>query len=192
MADGCRVAALLSTVAAGVWLGVPELLGFAVVLAGLLVPRLMHLAGPFDAAFGVTILIAAWSGAAGLYEAIPGWDLVVHFITAGAAAGVLFLGLAQIDVTPEATMGSVIPYRSTVVLTLALGMTLAVLWEFLEWAGHTFISGDIHVGYTDTLGDLAVGGLGAGLAGVLLAHWKGRVAEVQTRARRKPSRGSGR
>ncbi|WP_309081273.1 hypothetical protein [Zhihengliuella sp.] len=181
--DAVRGLGFLSVIGAGVWFGAPEFLGFVVVLGGVLVPRLMRLAGPFDAAFGITVLVAAWSGAAGLYEAIPWWDLLVHFITAGAAAAVLYLGLARIDVTPDTPMGSVLPYRSIVVLTSALGMTLAVLWEFLEWAGHTFVSSQIHVGYTDTLGDLAVGGLGSTLAGILLAQWQGRVSEVQSWAR---------
>ena len=39
----------------------------------------------------------------------------------------------------------------------ATGAALAVLWEIGEWAGHTFLDPSIHVGYQDTVGDLAAG-----------------------------------
>jgi hypothetical protein len=40
-----------------------------------------------------------------------------------------------------------------------------VLWELVELVGHTYIDSTIFVGYTDTIGDLAAGGLGSLLAG---------------------------
>ena len=55
------------------------------------------------------------------------------------------------------------------IVTLALGITLSVVWEFAEWAGYTYITSGINVGYADTLGDLAAGGLGSLLSGALLA-----------------------
>lgn len=184
VADLVRAAAALSIVISAVWFTLPEILGFTVVTAGLFVPRVTHLAGPFDAAFSITVLLATWSGVAGLYQAITGWDLLVHFITAGASAAVLYLLLSRMDVTPGITYGKALPARSIVVVTLALGMTAAVIWEFFEWAGNAFISDDIHVGYIDTLGDLAVGGAGATLAGALLAWWKGRTTAIQDSVQR--------
>lgn len=108
---------------------------------------------------------------------IPWWDLVVHFVTAGSAAAVLYLILARSDITPPAT-GRAFPDRSVITLTITLGMSAAVLWEFLEWAGNRYITSRIIVGYDDTLADLAVGGLGAVVAGVVLARW--RVKEPRT------------
>lgn len=180
IADAIRLATLISIGIAAFWLGIPATIGFAVVFCGLLIPRLAHLAGPFDAAFSATILLATWSGVAGLYAAISWWDLAVHFVTAGASAAVLYLLLAQMDVTPGTSMGKVLPSRSIVVLTVALGVTLAVVWEFIEWFGNAFISKGIHVGYIDTLGDIAVGGAGALLMGLLLATWKDKASDIQT------------
>ncbi len=48
-------------------------------------------------------------------------------------------------------------------------MAAGVVWEIGEWFGHTFIDTSIVVEYTDTIGDLAAGGLGSLVAGGLLA-----------------------
>jgi len=177
VADGVRALSALSIAAAAVWFDLPAVLGITIVTVGLMIPRFCRLAGPFDAAFCITILIAAWSGIAGLYRAIPWWDLVVHFVTAGSSAAVLYLVLARSDITPTANR-RIFPARSVVVLTAALGMTAAVFWEFLEWAGNRYITSRIHVGYNDTLADLAVGGLGAVVAGVFLARWSAGDTEI--------------
>jgi hypothetical protein len=51
----------------------------------------------------------------------------------------------------------------------AIALALASVWEFLEWWGYTYIDDSINVGYLDTLGDIAAGGLGGVVAGMLLA-----------------------
>jgi hypothetical protein len=38
----------------------------------------------------------------------------------------------------------------------------------VEWLGKTYVSSSIFVAYDDTIGDMAVGGLGALVAGALL------------------------
>lgn len=181
--DACRAAAVLSVVAAVIWFGIPEIIGFVIVTIGLMIPRLAHLAGPFDAAFCATILIASWSAVAALYAAITWWDILVHFVTAGSSAAVLFLLLAQTEITPGSSVGKALPSRSIVVMTFAFGITLAVLWEFLEWAGNAFVTKGIHVGYVDTLIDIAIGGAGAIIAGTLLAHWKEQTVDLQSSAK---------
>ncbi|GAA2176929.1 hypothetical protein GCM10009784_25520 [Arthrobacter parietis] len=181
--DVVRIASIISIVLAVLWYGIPEILAFAVVSAGLIGLRLARLAGPFDAAFGATILLATWSGVAGLYEAITWWDILVHFITAGSSAAVLYLLLASTEVTPGSPVGKALPSRSIVVLTFAFGITVAVLWEFAEWAGNAFISKGIHVGYIDTLIDIAVGGAGAIIAGIFLSMWKDQTSTIQSSAR---------
>lgn len=176
IADGVRLSSVVSIVVAAVWFDLPAVLGLIVVTIGLIIPRLCRLAGPFDAPFCITILIAPWSGIGGLYRAISWWDLAVHFVTAGSSAAVLYLIMARTSITPTATKQA-FPARSVIVLTTALGMTAAVLWEFLEWAGNRYITDRIHVGYNDTLSDLAIGGLGAVIAGVALARWSTRAPD---------------
>jgi hypothetical protein len=184
--DAFRAAAVLSVGAAAVWFGIAEAAGFMVVAIGLMIPRIYRLAGPFDAAFGATIFLASWSSVVSLYAAITWWDILVHFVTAGSSAAVLFLLLARARITPADTVGRALPARSIVVLTFAFGVTIAVLWEFLEWAGNAFISDGIHVGYIDTLIDIAGGGAGAILAGTLLARWKDRASAIQSSADNEP------
>ena len=53
-------------------------------------------------------------------------------------------------------------------ITGALALALSVAWELLEWWGHTYIDETVHVGYRDTIGDLAAGGIGGMIAGALL------------------------
>lgn len=180
--DVFRAAAVFSVGVAAVWFGIAEVVGFIVVAIGLMIPRLARLAGPFDAAFGATIFLASWSSVASLYAAVTWCDIMVHFVTAGSSAAVLFLLLARAEITPGSTVGKALPARSIVVMTFAFGVTVAVLWEFLEWAGNAFISDGIHVGYIDTLIDIAVGGAGAVLAGMLLARWKDKASAIQSSA----------
>jgi hypothetical protein len=60
--------------------------------------------------------------------------------------------------------------RTPVVVTAAIGLAISALWEMVEWAGWRFISDEIYVAYQDSIGDMAVGGLGALLGGALLTR----------------------
>ncbi len=79
---------------------------------------------------------------------------------------------ARTGLTPGTADGQVLRGRSIAAMTLALGLSAAVVWEFFEWAANAYFTEEIHVGYNDTMADLAVGGLGALLAGVALVGWK--------------------
>ncbi len=50
-----------------------------------------------------------------------------------------------------------------------IGLAASAVWEMIEWAGRTFVTDEIFVTYEDTIGDMAMGGLGALAAGVLVA-----------------------
>ncbi len=58
----------------------------------------------------------------------------------------------------------------TVVVAVAVGLALSAVWEMVEWAGWLFISDEIFVGYQDTIGDMAIGGVGAAVAGLVLTR----------------------
>lgn len=172
VADLARLASLLSAAAAAVWYGPAEVARFLIVFLGLLIPRLARVPRLFDAALGVTLLLAAWSGVAHWYAAIWWWDLLVHFVTTGAVAGAAYLVLARLDVVADLQDPRLRRQRyPIVVLVTAFGVTAAVLWEFWEWFGNRYLSSSIHVGYTDTVFDMAVGMLGSSLAGVGLLAW---------------------
>jgi hypothetical protein len=173
LADLCRVVAVGSIIAAVVWYGPAEIARFGLVFLGMLVPRLTRVPRPFDLAFCGTLLVAAWSGVTATYAAVTWWDTAVHAVTTGAVAAMVYLVLARLGVAHGLHETRPLSHHRghVVVLTVALGLTVGVLWEFWEWIGHRYLNASIIVGYTDTLADLAAGGAGSLLAGGALVGW---------------------
>jgi hypothetical protein len=58
-----------------------------------------------------------------------------------------------------------------------IGAILAILWEISEWFGFIRWGTELATAYTDTIGDLALGTLGAFTAG-LLTVWFARRREA--------------
>src|SRR3712207_2893500 len=95
-----------------------------------------------------------------LYDTVDWWDDANHFanwLLLGLGVGLM---LSRAAVRPPWVLG---------VAVLGLGAVLAIGWELAEW--WTFIrhGTELDTAYTDTLGDEALGTLGAAGAGVLLA-----------------------
>jgi hypothetical protein len=95
-----------------------------------------------------------------LYDAVDWWDDANHFVnwlllSFGIGLMLTRTGLRQ----PWALAG----------LVTGLGAVLAIGWELAEW--YTFIrhGTELETAYTDTLGDEALGTLGAAVAGLLVA-----------------------
>ncbi|QCX26189.1 hypothetical protein [Nocardioides jishulii] len=97
-----------------------------------------------------------------LYDTVRRFDDVMHFVN----TGVLTAAFILLTLPPTATRGQVIE-RS-----LAFGVTAAVFWEVAEYYAFLSTSGNVDR-YADTLGDIALGGIGSVAAG-LLVHlaWK--------------------
>ena len=166
-ADALRVLGVLSVVAGGIGWGLVEVAVFALTLLGMLLPRFLGVRPGFDIAIGGTLLVAAWSGVFELYTSIDWLDVVIHFAANGVLAGLIFVVAARVGIVADVAPGTASAIRSAV-LTTAFGLSAGVLWEMGEWAGHTYIDSAIYVGYDDTIGDLAVGGLGSLLAGLCI------------------------
>lgn len=99
-----------------------------------------------------------------LYDAVIWWDDANHLVNWALLSG--GAGLLLRD-------GGVQPRWALALCTAGVGALLAVGWELGEWA--TFIrfgevDGGLAAAYGDTLGDLALGCLGAGVAGVVVAR----------------------
>jgi uncharacterized membrane protein YjdF len=96
-----------------------------------------------------------------LYDSVTWWDDLNHF-----ANWLLLLGGIGLLLAPAVEQRWML-----VVLVTGLGATLAIGWELGEW--FTFIrhGTEIETAYEDTLGDEALGTLGALAAGLLLA-WR--------------------
>ncbi|MDT3317332.1 hypothetical protein Q9S71_10930 [Microbacterium sp. KSW4-11] len=164
-ADGIRLLGLISVLAAFVWWTPTDAGILALALPALLVPRLLGVLPWFDVVYGVTVSVAAWSNVLDLYRSIAWWDLVVHFVATGVIASVGYVALQRSGVLPDRPRR-----RTAIVLLPTIGLAISAIWEMVEWLGKTFVDSEIFVTYPDTIGDMAVGGAGALLMGLVLAR----------------------
>lgn len=176
-ADALRVIGVLGVIPALALYGMTDAAIVAFATPGLMLPRFLGMRGAADLAVSTALLVAAWSNVLELYTRIWWWDIAVHFVLAGAMAIVAYLVLARRGIVPmpsacEGGPGARGPAGTVgvVVLTGLTGLALGALWEMVEWFGYAFLTDAIYVTYEDTVGDLAVGGLGALCAGWLLAR----------------------
>ncbi|WP_328330543.1 hypothetical protein OHA70_09035 [Kribbella sp. NBC_00382] len=120
----------------------------------------LHQAFPWHADLLITLpwLVDLLGNRLNLFDTINWWDDAMHFILwALLTAGVL-IAFAP----PELTRGL------TTFVALGFGATAAVIWELGEYVAFVRHSPELQTAYTDTLGDLALGTLGAFLAGLIV------------------------
>ena len=168
-ADALRIATLAGLGYAAVVGSLKALAVFAVVVVVALVPRLAALPRPVDLAVGLTWTVAGWVNVLGWYVTHPLVDMPVHATTPGATAAAVYLLLARAGLASDLQDDDV-RRSAVIVLTTAVGTTLAVWWEFYEWIVYRN-DGPPQVGYGDTLLDLLFGTVSSAVAGLGLALW---------------------
>ncbi|MFC0627166.1 hypothetical protein [Kribbella deserti] len=95
-----------------------------------------------------------------LFDRVSWWDDAMHFVLwAFLTAGVLLAFAPR-----NASRGL------TAMLALGFGTTAALIWELGEYVAFVRHSPELQTAYTDTLGDLTLGTLGALLAGLALPY----------------------
>lgn len=109
----------------------------------------------------LVMLIAGVSAAEQLYIRISWWDLLIHFI----CMYVLVLIVWNLVLHRAPSRGA-LPTRRRILMGSGIGLVLALVWELMELVGFLFVTPDIHIPPLDTLSDVAVGVLGASLAGL--------------------------
>jgi len=170
IADLVRVGGLGSLIwaAAGAqWVNVAL---FALVLGGLMLPRIVPTTPVLDLLYGTTLLFSAWSAVEDLYVRYDWLDVVVHAVACGLIAATVHRLLVTWSVLSTGDEPMLRRARlGAVVVTWAIGLALGTLWEAGEWFGHDSLDGRIQVGYGDTMGDLLADGVGALVAGLLVA-----------------------
>jgi len=121
--------------------------------------------GPYPAIADLLITLPFFIDVAGnaadLYDTIEWWDDANHLVNwslLSSGAGLLFA---------RAT----IPPWAVATMTLGFGGVSAILWEVAEYYAFIRDSPELATAYTDTLGDLALGTLGALVAAVVVA-WR--------------------
>lgn len=149
VADALRLVAALSIVVAGLLYGWSGALVFIVVSAVVWVPRIAALPRPVGLSIGITWLVAGWANATHLYVTDPWVDIPIHATTPGASAAAVYLLLVRVQLIPELTDRQV-RRRALVLITFALGATIAVLWEFYEWLRYHGQGAPL-VGYNNTI-----------------------------------------
>lgn len=171
-ADVFRAAVLVSGIVMLVQASFGAAIGFGVVFGVLVAARVLEVPPLFDAAFCLALLVAVWAAEQKWYTSIVWMDEVVHLVATGATAAATYLMLARLEMLPDAAEQlRAARSFSLVLLVTILGLGLAAVWEFLEWISQQIAPKDTVVGYTDTVADLALGGVGAMTAGVLLLIW---------------------
>jgi hypothetical protein len=161
VADTAAVLTVLSLLA-GALDGAVAVALFALVLLGQVVVRLAPLHPVVQACTAVALPAAAWAAMADAYQRVSWLDVLAHFAVTG-----LLAVLSTTAVYRAGWLGHGRSAVGTVLLATALGVLLAVAWEFGEWVGHTHLDPAIQVGYDDTIGDLAAGLVGSVTGGVL-------------------------
>lgn len=127
-----------------------------------------RLPAALEVATNLVLLVAAWSSVFLLYERFAYWDLVVHFAATAVLAELAFRALERWGRLRAPS------YLAHVTVVTGLGATLALLWEGVEFAGYALVDPNVQVGYLDTMGDLAAGGVGSLIIGILGARARHR------------------
>ncbi len=162
--DLLRAAALLSVVVSTFTDGFIGFALFMLVLGGVMVPRALGAPAVLDVAYCAMLLFGAWAAQLDWYRRVGWLDVVVHACATGLVAAIGYVAARRLRLFSTDQ-----PRGGVWLVTVCLGMTLAVLWEFGEWLGHAFLDEHIQVGYDDTMGDLVAGLAGSVVAALLLA-----------------------
>jgi hypothetical protein len=99
-----------------------------------------------------------------LFDTVGWFDDWVHVMNPGLLTAAVIL----VTMPHTATLGA------TVERALAFGMTAAVAWEVAEYLAFISRSTEKQSAYSDTLGDLALGAVGALVAALIIHRWRAR------------------
>jgi hypothetical protein len=109
----------------------------------------------------VPFLVDVTGNTLNLYDTVTWWDDANHFVNwflLSCGVGVL---LTRTRIAPPWALGW---------LVAGLGALFAVVWELGEWYAFIRHGTELDTAYQDTLGDEALGSLGAACAGLLVAR----------------------
>ena len=93
-----------------------------------------------------------------LFDTVDWWDDAMHFVLWGFLTAGVLLAFAPRGLSRGLTA----------FVALGFGATAAVVWELGEYVAFVRNSPELQTAYTDTLGDLALGTMGALLAGLIV------------------------
>lgn len=192
LAGAACVVALVSVVASALLVGWEAAFRFGVVATVLLAVRRAQVPPVATAAFGACVLLATWASVLRWYRDVPDFDVLVHVVTPGSTAAAACFVTAAWGLLPplgrRSAPGSEVRAWAPAAWTVALGTTIAVVWELYEWTVSQWAPATMIVGYDDTVGDLLAGMLGSAVAGLAVTRWhRRRVSGGDPSSRRRPA-----
>jgi len=130
----------------------------------------LHRSFPWTADLLMTLpwLIDLIGNRLNLFDTVDWWDDAMHFVLWGFLTAGVLLAFAP----PNLSRGL------TAFVALGFGATAAVVWELGEYVAFIRSSPELQTAYTDTLGDLTLGTLGALCAGLILYQVRARQAST--------------
>ncbi|WP_249523572.1 hypothetical protein [Modestobacter marinus] len=176
--DVAVVVALVSAVVMAVSGNWDATIRFGLIAAVMVAVRTSDVPLPFAGAFAVLLLLSTWAAVRHWYRQIDQFDLLVHFLTPGSLAAVVYFALVHQRLLPDVRRQTPRLRSAAPVLWVVLvGTTAAVVWEFYELVMERLSPSSMNVGYTDTVLDLLAAILGSAVAGGLVLAW-GRRADT--------------
>jgi hypothetical protein len=120
----------------------------------------LHRTFPWTADLLITLpwLIDLIGNRLNLFDSVSWWDDAMHFMLWGFLTAGVLLAFAPHPLSRGLTA----------FVALGFGATAAVVWEVGEYYAFIRHSDELQTAYTDTLGDLALGTLGALVAGLIV------------------------
>ena len=112
-----------------------------------------------------------------IYDLIPGYDTVTHFIS---SIFVSFMAFVIIYILDEYWEGLLMDTYAMGFLVVIFTMAMGVVWELFEWAIDSVFGMDLQWGLQDTMKDLlvdSIAGVVMGIIGVSLIK-RGKLKEI--------------
>jgi hypothetical protein len=113
--------------------------------------------GLADLLVSVPFLVDVAGNAVDAYDAVPWFDDLAHFVNWAMLLAALAVSLPR-GLPPAVQLG----------LVVGLGSTTALMWELGEYVTFIRHGTELASAYTDTLGDMTLGTLGATCSGLLV------------------------
>lgn len=171
-ADAFLVVTVLGTLVAMAAGAIDEASFLAATLIAILVLRRLELPPLFELCVATGIVLQGWGNALLLFERIDWYDKAVHFLTPILIVPSLYLVLARAGALPGPS-GNHLKRGALglLVVTIALGTSLAAIWELIEGSADLLLGTSLAHGYYETIGDLYASLFGSVAAGAVLAWW---------------------
>lgn len=135
----------------------------------MLILRRLELPKAFELSAAIGLVLNGWGNALLLFERIGWYDKAVHFLTPLLMVPPLYLVLARVGALPSPWSNDL--RRGTLgvlVVTIALGVALAGIWEIIEGSSDRLLGTSLAHGYLETIDDLYSSLLGSVAAGAVL------------------------